>query len=75
MNAGAIGCLVQCLTFLFLPVSFSFFVGPLLLVSIFNWPQVYGYVVGFLAGVIVSGTCAILPPWLVRKRVERLGEN
>ncbi|MGA2488799.1 MAG: hypothetical protein ABSF99_01235 [Anaerolineales bacterium] len=75
MNAGAIGCLGQCLTFLFLPVSFSFFVGPLLLVSIFNWPQVYGYVVGFLAGVIVSGTCAILPPWLVRKRVERLGEN
>ena len=75
MNAGAIGCLGQALTGLFLPISFSMFVGPLLLVSIFNWPQVYGYLLGFIAGVAVSGTCAILPPWLVRKRVERLNEN
>jgi hypothetical protein len=75
MNAGAIGCLGQFLTALFLPLSFGMFIGPLLLVSIFNWPQVYGYLVGLLAGVAVSGTCAILPPWLVRKRVERLGEN
>jgi ABC-2 type transport system permease protein len=75
MNAGAIGCLGQFLTALFLPISFGMFIGPLLLVSIFNWPQVYGYLVGFIAGIAVSGTCAILPPWLVRKRVERLGEN
>jgi ABC-2 type transport system permease protein len=75
MNAGVIGCLGQFLTSLFLPISFGMFIGPLLLVSIFNWPQVYGYLVGFIAGVAVSGTCAVLPPWLVRKKVERLGEN
>jgi ABC-2 type transport system permease protein len=75
MNAGAIGCLGQFLTALFLPVSFGMFIGPLLLVSIFNWPQVYGYLVGLIAGMAVSGLCAILPPWLVRKRVERLGES
>ncbi len=75
MNAGAIGCLGQFLTSLFLPVSFGLFIGPLLLVSIFSWPQVYGYLVGGILGTAVAGLCAILPPWLVRKRVERLGEN
>lgn len=75
MNAGSIGCLGQFLTSLFLPVSFSMFIGPLLLVSVFDWPQVYGYLIGLVAGVAVSATCAILPPWLVQKRVERLNEN
>jgi hypothetical protein len=75
MNAGTIGCLGQALTALFLPVSFGMFIGPLLLVSIFNIHQVVGYLVGLVAGVAVSLTCAILPPYLVRKRVERLAEN
>ena len=75
MNAGATGCLGQFLTAMFLPVSFGFFIGPLLLVSLFQWPQIYGYLVGAIAGIAVSTTCAILPPWLVRKRVERLAEN
>lgn len=75
MNAGAIGCLGQALAGLFLPIAFGFFVGPLLLVGIFNWPQVYGYLAGALAGVAVSATGALLPPWLVQKRVERLNED
>jgi ABC-2 type transport system permease protein len=75
MNAGAIGCLGQALTGLFIPIAFGFFIGPLLLVALFNWPQIYGYLAGAVAGIAVSATCAILPPWLVRKRVERLNEN
>lgn len=75
MNAGAVGCLGQFLTSLFLPVSFSMFIGPLLLVSIFSWPQIYGYLAGGILGTAVAGLCAILPPWLVRSRVEHLSEN
>jgi hypothetical protein len=75
MNAGAIGCLGQALTGLFLPIAFGFFIGPLLLVAVFHWPQVYGYLAGGITGSAVSATCALLPPWLVRKRVERLNEN
>jgi ABC-2 type transport system permease protein len=75
MNAGAIGCLGQFLTSLFLPTSFSFFVGPVILVSVLNWPQIYGYLAGAIVGVAVSLVCAILPPRLVRKRVEHLAEN
>ena len=75
MNAGGIGCLGQALTGLFLPIAFGFFIGPLLLVAVFNWPQVYGYLAGAIAGSALSATCALLPPWLVQKRVERLNEN
>jgi ABC-2 type transport system permease protein len=75
MNAGAIGCLGQALTALFLPIAFGFFIGPLLLVTALNWPQIYGYLAGAVAGIAVSATAMLLPPWLVRKRVERLNEN
>ncbi|HVM72031.1 MAG TPA: hypothetical protein VMT91_09740 [Anaerolineales bacterium] len=75
MNAGVIGCLGQALTGLFLPISFGFFVGPLLLATLLHWPQVYGYLAGGLAGITVSLICAILPPRLVQPRVERLNEN
>jgi hypothetical protein len=75
MNAGVIGCLGQILTGLFLPISFGFFIGPLLLAAVFNWPQIYGYLAGAVVGVTVSAACALLPPWLVQKRVERLDEN
>jgi ABC-2 type transport system permease protein len=75
MNAGATGCLGQFLTALFLPLSFGAFIGPLLLVSALSWPQVYGYLVGGIMGVVIAGVCAILPPWLMQKRVERLGES
>ena len=75
MSAGATGCLGQFLTALFLPISFGMFVGPLLLASLFQWPMLYGYLAGGIAGAAVTATCAILPPVLVRKRVERLNEN
>lgn len=75
MNAGATGCLGQALTGLFLPISFSVFVGPLLLASFFHWSQVIGYIIGGIAGSAVSLTCTVLPPYLVQKRVERLAEN
>jgi len=74
MNAGATGCLGQFLTMLFLPLSFGAFIGPLLIVSAFSWPQIFGYVMGGVLGITIAGLCAILPPWLVQKRVERLGE-
>ncbi|HTX91195.1 MAG TPA: hypothetical protein VMC09_08260 [Anaerolineales bacterium] len=75
MNAGALGCLGQFLTSLFLAFSFSLFVGPLVLVALFQWPLVYGYLVGGIFGIVICGLAAFLPPWLVRKRVERLNEN
>ena len=74
MNAGNLGCLGQIITMVFLPIMFGLFIGPLLLVSIFNWPQIYGYLAGGIVGTAVASLSAVLPLWLVRSRVERLGE-
>jgi hypothetical protein len=74
MSAGSLGCLGQFLAMLYLPLAFGLFIGPLWLVSAFNWSQVYGTLAGLILGVGVTGTCAFLPPWLVRAKVERLGE-
>jgi len=74
MSAGSMGCLGQILTMFYLPIAFGLFIGPLWLVSAFNWPQVYGYLAGFVLGIGVTGCCAFLPPWLARGKVERLAE-
>ena len=75
INAGGMGCLGQLLTMLFLPISFLLFIAPLGLVAFINLPVIYGYLFGLLIGSTVSIGCAIFPLWLVRKRVERLGEG
>jgi ABC-2 type transport system permease protein len=75
MGAGSLGCLGQILTIAFLPLAFGLFIGPLWLASFFHWPQLYGYLAGGTVGVAVNMVAALLPPWLVRKRVERLNES
>jgi hypothetical protein len=75
MNAGNLGCLGQALTFAYLPLAFGSFIGPLWLVSFFQWPLAYGFLAGGILGVAVNLVAALLPPWLVRKKVERLNES
>jgi ABC-2 type transport system permease protein len=75
INAGGMGCLGQIITMLFLPVSFFLFIAPLGLVGFLDLPLVYGYLLGLLVGGSVSLACVLGPLWLVRKRVERLGEG
>jgi hypothetical protein len=74
MSAGGLGCLGQLLTMLYLPIAFGLFIGPLWVVSAFNWPPVYGTLAGLILGIGVTVACAFLPPWLVRAKVERLAE-
>ena len=75
MSAGQLGCLGQLLGMLYLPVAFLLFIGPLWLVPVFRLPPVAGYLGGLVLGVTITGCCAFLPPWLIRSRVERLGES
>lgn len=74
MNAGAMGCLGQFLTFAFLPLVFALFIIPLGLTGFFQLPEFVGYLVGILLGGGVSLAFMIIPPLLARKKVERLGE-
>ena len=74
MNSGKNGCLGMILTTVFIPIAFGLFIGPLWLVAAFQLPEVYGYLAGLVLGVSVSATCAFVPLWLVRGKVEHLGE-
>jgi ABC-2 type transport system permease protein len=75
MSAGGLGCLGQFLTMLYLPLAFGLFIGPLWLVSAFNFPQLYGYLAGAIIGTLATAACAFLPPWLVQGKVARLAES
>jgi ABC-2 type transport system permease protein len=75
MNAGSMGCLGQIVTMLYLPVAFGAFIFPLGLAGLLGLPIAYGYLAGLLLGAGVAGFSAYIPLWLVRGRVERLGEE
>ena len=75
MNGGIMGCFGQIVTILYLPISFGLFVAPLGLVEFLNLPIAYGYLFGLIFGTGIAAGFALIPLWLVRKRVERLGEG
>jgi hypothetical protein len=43
--------------------------------AVFQLPAAIGQIVGLILGGVFSLVCAVLPLWLVRARVDRLGEN
>ena len=45
------------------------------LVEFINLPIAYGYLFGLIFGTGIAAGFAFIPLWLVRKRVERLGEG
>jgi hypothetical protein len=73
MNSGITGCFGQILTVIYLPISFGLFVAPLGLAQFLEFPLAYGYLAGLILGSAFAAGFAIVPLWLVRKRVERLG--
>ncbi len=75
MNSGSLGCLGQIITMLYLPISFGLFIVPLGLANSFGFPVLYGYLFGLLVGVGVTALCTYVPLWMVRRKVEQLGEN
>jgi hypothetical protein len=75
MNAGSMGCLGQIAAMFYLPVAFAAFVIPLSLPGFFGFPIIFGYLAGLLFGVAFTAFSAYIPLWLVRRKVERLGEE
>lgn len=73
MNSGIMGCFGQIVTVIYLPISFGLFVAPLGFAQFLEFPLIYGYLIGLLLGSTFAAGFTIIPLWLVRKRVERLG--
>ncbi len=75
MVRSGIGCVGALAGFVYLVISLGFFFGPALLASALDWPEVLGQGIGLVVGGFLCLVCAILPLWMVRKRVEQLGEG
>ncbi len=68
------GCLGAIATMVYLPVTLLIFLGPGILTAIFHLPVAIGQWGGLILGSAFSLGCAIIPLWMVRERVDRLGE-
>ncbi|HEX7976220.1 MAG TPA: hypothetical protein VF498_17555 [Anaerolineales bacterium] len=74
MQRGSSSCLGMLASLVYLPVSLVLFFGPPLAATLLGWPDAAGQAAGLLLGGAFSLACAIVPLWLVRDRVPRLGE-
>jgi hypothetical protein len=50
------------------------FIAPLWVAAVFQLPMAFGYLVGLVFGVGVTGLCAWLPLNMAQSRIDRLGE-
>jgi len=75
ISQGSSGCLGAITSMVFFLVSMGLFFGPLALAGIFSLPEAAGQAVGLALGSATSLAAAIIPLWLVRRRVNRLMEN
>ncbi len=74
MSTGITGCLGALVSFLSMLISLGLFFIPPIGFTILNLPEIVGQLIGISLGGVVSLVCAILPLWLVRNRVPRIGE-
>lgn len=75
MQKGAAGCLGALVSFVYLPFSMALFFLPPLITEVLRLPLLTGEAAGLVLGGGFSLVCAIVPVWLLRKRVDRLGEE
>lgn len=75
MQKRSMGCLGALATMGFLPISLALFFGPAVFFPVLGLPALVGKIAGLILGGILSLVCALVPPWLVRNRVDHLGET
>jgi hypothetical protein len=75
MSRGPIGCLSPLVSGGFLVISLALFFAPPVLLPILHLPEVIGQVLGLILGGALCLTAALLAPWLVRGRVNAIGES
>jgi len=74
VNQGSTGCVGALASMVFLAVSLALFFGPAVLIKSIGGSETIGQLIGLALGGAASLTGALVPLWLVRKRVSRLAE-
>ncbi len=75
MQKTGSSCLGSLATMVYLPIAMTLFFGPPVVSSALGMPEYAGQLVGLVLGGVFSLACAIVPLWLARRRVPRLGES
>jgi ABC-2 type transport system permease protein len=70
-----VGCLGMIASFLFLPICFGSFIGPVILAQILHIPAVAGRLAGLLLGGVFCALAVVIPLALAEKRVSFLSEE
>jgi ABC-2 type transport system permease protein len=74
MSRGTTGCLGSLAGLAFLALALSLFFAPPVLLPLVHVPEIVGQGIGLVLGGLVCLTATLLPPWLVRASVDRIGE-
>jgi ABC-2 type transport system permease protein len=75
MQGSGSGCLASLISLLYLPLSLLLFFGPAVGLELLGLSATIGQWVGLALGGAFSVAFAVIPLWLVRKRIPRLGED
>ncbi|MDI7277543.1 MAG: hypothetical protein QME94_16315, partial [Anaerolineae bacterium] len=75
MVSFSTGCLGALASGLAIGIALALFTVPQVGLALLGWPVLAGQVAGLGLGGSFCGACALVPPWLVRGRVPRLGEG
>jgi ABC-2 type transport system permease protein len=74
MVRGTTGCIGLVVSAGGMLVFLALFFGPPIGFVLLGWPETAGQLIGLALGGAAGLACAVLPPWLVRDRVPRIGE-
>ncbi len=75
MQRTSSGCLSSLASMIYLPTTLLLFFGPPIVLAALGLPESIGQAIGLVLGGGLSLACAVVPIWLVRKRIPRLGET
>lgn len=75
MTRGSEGCISGLLSFAYLALTLLLFFGPPIGMTIIGVPEWIGQIAGLVLGGIVSLVGAVVPLYLVRERVAKIGES
>ena len=74
ISQGTLGCLGALASAFCMLICLLFFFGPPILFDLLDFPTSIGRLIGIVLGSTASLCLAIIPLWLVRKRIPRLAE-
>ncbi len=75
MNSTSMGCIASIVSFIYLPLSIAFFFLPPIGFSLLKMNSTVGELIGLVLGGCFCLACAIVPPLVVRKRIDRIGSK